>query len=90
MIRGADVDESAMTCTDLEGYTVTTVSVPVSRANGLWAALASHVSQRSAGSRLVNPSGVGQPVSALRIGGRRDMFSYDDSRCHELEPLPAA
>lgn len=78
-----------MTCTDLEGYTVTTVSVPVSRANGLWAALASQVSDRSAGSRLVNPSGVDQPVSLLRFRGRRDMFAYDDTRCHELEPLPA-
>lgn len=78
-----------MTRTDLEGYTVTTVSVPVSRSNGLWTALASHVSHQSAGSRLAGSIGVGQSVSTLRSASI-DMFSYDDSRCRELEPLPAA
>jgi len=78
-----------MTSTDLERYTVTTVSVPVSRSNGLWTALASHVSDQSAGSRLADSIGVGQSVSTLRPAGV-DMFSYDDSRCGELEPLPAA
>ena len=59
-----------MTMQDLDAYTITMVSVPQSRDNGLWAALAHQVStQSAAGPWLVGPGLPDQPVS---VG----MFAY--------------
>jgi len=53
-----------MTSRDLDSFTVTTVSVPQNRDNGLWAAMALRVSDRSAaGPWLVGSERSDQPVS---------------------------
>ena len=61
--------------------------VPRSTDNGLWTALAARLSDRSAaGSGLAEPTGLGQPISAVV-----DMFAYRAAKARPVpEPLHAA
>ncbi len=74
--------------TDTGDNGVVNLRVPRSTDNGLWSALASRLSDRSAaGSRLAGPTGLGQPISTVVI----DMFAFREARDARLaSPLPAA